>query len=132
MTRTHAAPTTARATSTVRAIQAAAVLSVLALLWQFVTAGRYLSGSSDLDLHAAGAIALHVTTLLLVVATLLHARAGGARWPVAVSAAVFVATFVQAAVGDAGNLSAHVPGAFVLGAGTVWITAWAFGRRPAA
>src|SRR3954453_91093 len=103
MTRTHAAPTAGRTTSTVRAVQAAAVLSVLALLWQFATAGRYLSGSTDLDLHAAGAIALHVPPLLLVVATLLHARSGGARWPVVLSAAVFVATFVQAAVGDAGN-----------------------------
>jgi hypothetical protein len=132
MTRTHAAPTTDRATATVRAVQAGAVLSVLALLWQFATAGRYLSGSTDLDLHAAGAIALHITTFLLLVATLLHARAGGARWPVVVAAAVFVATFVQAALGDAGNLSAHVPGALVLVAGVIWITAWAFGRRPAA
>src|SRR4051812_42405783 len=132
MTRTHAAPTTVRPTSTVRAVQATAALSVVALLWQFATAGRILAGADATGVHGAGAIALHVTTLLLVVATLLHARAGGARWPVVVSAAVFVATFVQAAVGDAGNLSAHVPGAFVLVAGTIWVTVWAFGRRPAA
>ena len=128
MTRTQPAQTA----SSVRAVQAAAVLSVLALLWQFATAGRILAGTSSLDAHGAGAIALHVTTALLVVATLLHARAGGARWPVAVAAAVFVATFVQAALGDAGKLSLHVPGAFVLVVGTTWLTAWAFRGRTTA
>jgi hypothetical protein len=102
---------------------------VLALLWQFATAGRILSGASATGLHGAGAIALHVTTALLVVATLLHARAGGARWPVVVAALVFACTFVQAALGSAGNMSAHVPGALVITGGTVWLTAWAFRRQ---
>jgi hypothetical protein len=132
MTRTEPAPTAIRSAGTVRAVQAAAVLSVLGLLWQFATAGRYLSRSTGIDLHAAGAIALHVTTFLLVGATLLHARADGARWPVVVAAVVFVATFVQAALGGAGNVSAHVPGALALTVGTVWITAWAFQRHPRA
>jgi uncharacterized membrane protein len=128
MTRTQPAQTA----SSVRAVQAAAVLSVLALLWQFATAGRILAGSAATDAHGAGAIALHVTTGLLVVATLLHARAGGTRWPVVVAALVFVATFVQAALGDAGKMSAHVPGAFVIVVGTVWVTAWAFRGRTTA
>ncbi|WP_369132511.1 hypothetical protein [Modestobacter sp. I12A-02662] len=123
MTRTQPVPT-ARSTSSVRAVQAAAALSVLVLLWQFVTAGRLMSG--DQAPHGAGAIGLHVATFLLVAATLLHARAGGARWPVAVSAAVFVASFLQAALGSGGNMAAHVPGALVLTVGTVWVTAWAF------
>jgi hypothetical protein len=131
MTRTQPAPTGVRSASSVRAVQVAAVLSVLALLWQFASAGRLLSGSAALDLHKAGAYAVHATTLLLVVATFLHARAGGPRWPVVVSAIVFVATFVQAAVGHAHNLSAHVPGALALTVGIVWVTAWAFSRRPA-
>jgi hypothetical protein len=130
MTRTQPPPTAVRSAGGVRAVQATAVLSVLALLWLFATAGRVLSGSDAIGAHGAGAIALHVTTFLLLTATLLHARAGGPRWPVAVSAAVFVATFVQAAVGDAGILAAHVPGALVLTVGTTWVTAWAF-RRPA-
>ena len=130
MTRTHPASTGARSASTVRAVQAAAVLSILALLWQFASAGRLLSGSDALDLHKVGAVAVHVTTFLLVVATFLHSRAGGPRWPVAVSAVVFVATFVQAALGAASNLSAHVPGALVLTVGLVWVTAWSFSRRP--
>jgi hypothetical protein len=131
MTRTQPPPTAARSAVAVRAVQVTAVLSALVLLWQFVSAGRLLSGSDALDGHGAGAIALHVTTFLLVAATLLHARAGGARWPAIVSAAVFVATFVQAYLGDEGNLNAHVPGALVLTVGTIWVTAWAFTRRPA-
>jgi hypothetical protein len=129
MTRTHAEPT-ARSTSSIRAVQAAAVLSGLTLVWQFVTAGRMLSG--DQAPHGAGAIALHVATFLLLATTLLHARAGGARWPVAVSAAVFVAGFLQAALGSAGNMVAHVPGALVLTVGTVWVTAWALRPHPEA
>jgi len=130
MTRTQPPPTAVRSPGGVRAVQATALLSVLALLWLFATAGRVLSGSDAIGAHGAGAIALHVTTFLLLIATLLHARAGGPRWPVAVSAAVFAASFVQAALGDAGNLAAHVPGALVLTLGTTWVTAWAI-RRPA-
>ena len=132
MTHTQPAPTPVRTPAVDRAVQVAAVLSVLVLLWQFVTAGRLVSHSGSDDAHAAGALALHVVNVLLVAATLLHARAGGARWPVVVSAAVFVAGFVQAALGDARNMSAHVPGALVLTVGTVWVTAWAFRRAPLA
>ena len=128
MTRTAPLPT--RSTGTIRAVQASAALSVVVLLVQFVTAGQMLADHGGArDGHAAGAIALHVVGLLLVVATALHARAGGARWPVVVSAAVLVAGFVQAALGDAGNMGAHVPGALVLTVGTVWVTAWAFTRH---
>jgi hypothetical protein len=132
MTRPQHATTATRSSSILHAVQATAALSVLALLWQFATAGRILSGAHATALHGAGAIALHVTTGLLVVATLLHARSGGTRWPVAVSAVVFVCTFVQAAIGDAGNMTAHVPGALVLTVGTVWVTAWALRQQPEA
>ena len=50
------------------------------------------------------------------------------RRPVVVAAA----GFVPAAIGDAGNTGAHVPGAPVVTAGTVWLTGWAFGRQPVA
>jgi hypothetical protein len=49
-----------------------------------------------------------------------------------VSAAVFVTGFVQAALGEAENMTAHVPGALVLTVGTVWVTAWALRRHPEA
>ena len=129
MTRTHAAPETARSAGTIQPVQVTAVLTVLSLLWQWLRAGRLLSQSDALDAHGAGAIVLHVVAALLVVATAVHARAGGARWPVVVSAAVLLAGFAQAAIGDAGNMTAHVPGALVLTAGTVWVTAWAFRSR---
>jgi cytochrome bd-type quinol oxidase subunit 2 len=132
MTRTEPVHTGARSATTIRAVQVAAVLSVLTLLWQFSTAGRYLSQGTGYDLHKYGALAVHGATLLLVAATFLHARAGGPRWPVVVSALVFACTFVQAAVGHAQNLSAHVPGALVLTVGTVWVTSWAFQRHPSA
>jgi hypothetical protein len=118
--------------STRRLVQGGAVLSLLALIWQFATAGQIVSGNKAVSgLHGAGAIALHVLTALLLVATLLHARAGGPRWAVVLAALVFVATFVQAGLGDAKIMAAHVPGALVLTAGTVWLTAWAFRRGSA-
>ena len=129
MTRTEPARTGARTAATIRAVQVAAVLSVVTLLWQFSTAGRYLSQGTGYDLHKYGALAVHGATALLVAATFLHWRAGGPRWPVVLSALVFAFTFVQAALGHAQNLSAHVPGALVVTVGTVWVTAWAFQRH---
>jgi hypothetical protein len=130
MTRTEPAHIGARTATTIRAVQVAAVQTVLSLLWQFSTAGHYLADGTGYNLHKYGAVVVHGTTFLLVVATFLHSRAGGPRWPVIVSALVFVCTFVQAAVGHAKNLSAHVPGALVLTVGIVWVTAWAFQQRP--
>ncbi|RFU22422.1 hypothetical protein D0Z06_06165 [Geodermatophilus marinus] len=110
-------------------MQAAAVLSVLVLGWQFLTAGRLLGGADVLTGHGAGAVALHVSTGLLLVAAALHGRATRTWWPAAVSAAVFALTFVQAAIGSAGDMTVHVPLALLLAVGIVWVTAWAF--RPA-
>ena len=70
MTRTHAAPTVPRSTGVVRAVQAAAALSVVVLLWQFVSAGRIIGESAGVDGHGAGAIVLHVPgALVLTVGT---------------------------------------------------------------
>ncbi|MBB3676825.1 hypothetical protein [Modestobacter versicolor] len=131
MTQTRPAPA-ARNPALVRAAQVGAVASVLALLWQFATAGQLLSQEDAMGGHATGAVVLHVANAVLLVATVLHVRAGGARWPAVLAAAVFAAGFVQAAIGDAGNMGAHVPGALVLSVGTVWLTAWAFRRHPVA
>jgi len=130
MTRTPAAPVGAGTASTLRLVQGTAVLALLVLLWQFATAGRLVGGSDVLGAHGAGAIALHVATGLLLVATALHwRRSDGPVWAVALAAVVFLATFLQAALGSAGNLTAHVPGALLLTVGTVWLTAWAFRRQ---
>ncbi|SNS66498.1 hypothetical protein SAMN06893096_106116 [Geodermatophilus pulveris] len=127
MTRT---PDTAVAPSTVRAVQATAVLTLLVLLWQSVTAGRLLIGEDGTGGHAAGAIALHVTSGLLLLATALHGRRTRVWWPAALAGVVFVLGFVQAALGSSGSIATHVPLALVLTVGTAWLAAWAF-RSPA-
>jgi hypothetical protein len=125
MTRTRDT-TVAAPVSTLRPVQAAAVLSVLVLFWQFLSAGRMLVGEDAVGGHGAGAIALHVTTGLLLVATVLHGRRTRVWWPAALAAAVFVLTFVQAWLGSHDVVAVHVPLALVVTAGTVWLTAWSF------
>ena len=125
MTRTRDT-TVAAPVSTLRPVQAAAVLSVLVLFWQFLSAGRMLVGEDAVGGHGAGAIALHVTTGLLLVATVLHGRRTQVWWPAALAAAVFVLTFVQAWLGSHDAVAVHVPLALVVTAGTVWLTAWSF------
>jgi hypothetical protein len=116
--------------SMLRPVQAAAVLSVLVLFWQFFSAGRVLVGEDALGGHGAGAIALHVTTGLLLGATVLHGRRTRVWWPAALAAAVFVLTFVQAALGSAGSIVTHVPLALVITVGAVWLAAWSFRSAP--
>ena len=125
MTRTRDT-TVAAPVSTLRPVQAAAVLSVLVLFWQFVSAGRMLVGEDAGGGHGAGAIGLHVTAGLLLVATVLHGRRTRVWWPAALAAAVFLLTFVQAWLGSHDAVAVHVPLALVVTAGTVWLTAWSF------
>lgn len=117
-------------TGLLRAVQVAAVLAVLNLVLQYVTAGQILPrGGPALGAHATGAIVLHVVTGVLALAAILYARAQrGPWWPSVVAVLVFVCSFVQAYFGDEGNLKVHVPGALVLTVGIVWITAWSFTR----
>jgi predicted anti-sigma-YlaC factor YlaD len=128
MTRTRDT-TVAAPVPTLRPVQAAAVLSVLVLLWQFLSAGRILVGEDAIGGHGAGAIALHVTTGLLLAATVLLGRRTRVWWPAALAAAVFVLTFVQAALGSSGSITTHVPLALVVTVGVVWLAAWSF-RAP--
>jgi hypothetical protein len=114
---------------TLRALQVTAVLAVLNLLCQFVTAGQLFGRGGPEGLHAAGAIVLHVVTGLLVVAAVLHARSSAApRWPAVLAVVVFVLTFVQAWFGSRSTLAVHVPGAMILTVGTVWLAAWSLTR----
>ena len=118
-------PGTASGT-TLQLLRIAALASLLALLWQFVTAGQMISGNDLTGLHGIGAAALHVTTGLTVVAAFLHWRRTRTGQPVLVGAAVvFVLTFVQAALGGTGNVAMHVPGALVVTIGVVWLAVWA-------
>jgi len=108
-----------------RAVQVTAVLGVVVLAWQFVTAGQLLPRGGPLELHAAGAIALHVVLGLLAVAAILYGRsARGPWWPAVLAVLLFLLSFVQAYVGSHGPLAVHVPCALVLTVGTVWLAAW--------
>lgn len=126
---------TAAPTGALRLFQAAAVLSVLVVALQFVSAGQLLSGTAGSEgVHGGGAIALHVVQGLVVVAALLLQRATrGPLWPTALAVVSFVVGFVQAWTGDHTGLAVHVPGAVVTTVVTVWLAAWAFsGARRAA
>ena len=124
-----ATSTGSTATTTLRVLQVLALLSVISVAWQFVTAGQLFPG--DEDLHAAGAIVLHVVTGLTAVAAAAHWYRTRTSPAVAVLAAVvFVATFVQAATGGRDSLAIHVPGAMVLTIGAVWVLVWSLGRQP--
>lgn len=122
---THRSPP---ATATLRTLQVTAVGSLLTVVYQFITAGNIFSGSmAALDLHGAGAVAVHVIFGLTTVAAVAHWRVRHAPlWPAAVAALVFVLSFVQAYLGSGQTLWAHVPGALVLTVGVVWVTAWSF------
>jgi len=92
-----------------RALQAAAALSLLAVGWQFVTAGQLVGTGQGLDLHGAGAVALHVTTGLAALAAALDLRGGGRPRVAALAVVLFGLTFLQAWSGDHAPLTVHVP-----------------------
>ena len=126
--------TTAGPARTVRlanALRVAALLAVLAILWQGATAGGILMRTpTSLDLHEAGAVAVHVLTGVAALVAFLFRRAARTSlvFPV-VGAVVFVASFVQAALGGDETMWAHVPGALVLMLGSAALLVWAW--RPA-
>ncbi len=126
----HPAPSAGSAPLVLRAVQVLAVLSVLNLVCQYVTAGQILPrGGPLVGLHATGAIVLHVVTGLLALAAIAYGRVQrGPWWPAVLAVVVFVLSFVQAYYGEHTNLKIHVPGALVLTVGIVWITAWSFTR----
>ncbi|WP_433025659.1 hypothetical protein [Actinomycetospora sp. CA-053990] len=118
------------ATGPLRAVQVTAVLAVVVLAWQFVTAGELLPRGGPVELHAAGAIALHVVLGLLAIAAILLGRAArGPWWPAVLAVLVFLLSFVQAYVGSHGPLAVHVPCALVVTVGTVWLAAWSLTPR---
>jgi hypothetical protein len=135
MTRSSAAGTaaTTAGTATLRALRVVATLSVLLIVVQGVTAGEILSRSRMAEsLHYSGAFAVHIFTGLTAVAAFLLMRQRQAPWwPTAVAAVVFLAGFAQAAFGEAGLLSVHVPLAMLLLIGAVMVMGWSFAQtRP--
>ena len=87
---------------------------------------RWPQGGPE-ELHAGGAIVLHVLSGLAAVTAVLLWRRGGPPARTAVLAVVvFALTFVQAATGGRDTLWVHVPGAMVLTVGAVWLAVWSF------
>jgi hypothetical protein len=119
-------------TTLIRTLQIAAVLSVLVVIWQGATAGLLISSHpAALLYHQAGAIVLHVFTAAAAIAAfLLRRRSGGPLWPSVLAVVIFVCTLIQAAVGDAGVMSLHVPMALVLMLGGAVLLAWSFLLAP--
>ena len=116
------------------ALRVASALAVLAIVWQGATAGGILMRSREsFEFHEAGAIAVHVLTgLTAIVAFLLWRATRGPLWPVVGAVVVFVASFVQAALGSNETMWAHVPGALVLMLGAAAVLVWAVaGQRTA-
>lgn len=121
---------TAAARSTaLRALQVTAVLTVVSLAFQFITAGQLFPEDGPVELHAGGAIVLHVLSgLTALAAVLLWRRHGAPAWSAALAVVVFVLTFVQASTGGRSTLWIHVPGAMVLTVGASWLAVWTFSR----
>jgi hypothetical protein len=124
------APTTP-ATGLYRAFQACSLLAVLAVLFQFVTAGQLFGpGGGPETAHSAGAIVLHVLSgLAAVTAFLLWRRKQVPRGLLVLAVVVFGFTFVQAAMGGRSSLYVHVPGAMILTAGVTWLLVAALRAR---
>ena len=105
-----------------------AVVSLLALVYQFATAGQILVETQSAELlHWLGSFAVHAVFGLLALAAAAHWWLRRVTvWPTVVAVLVFALSFLQAYFGHAGALGVHVPLALGLTVGTVWVAAWSF------
>jgi hypothetical protein len=112
-------------------LKVTAVLAVLTVLWQFITAGQLFGqDGGPQEAHAAGAIVLHVVSGLAAVAAVLLWRRGAVpAWLALLAVVVFGFGFLQAALGGYQTLYVHVPGAMILTAGTVWLAVAVLRKR---
>jgi len=136
-TTSNARPTSGSTTSAgplLLALKVFAALAVVAVLWQFVTAGQLLPrGSEGAETgHAAGAIVLHVVSGLAAIAAVVLWRQRVVSLALAALAVVvFAFGFLQAALGGYNSLYVHIPGAMLLTAGVVWLLVAAVRSRRA-
>jgi hypothetical protein len=114
--------TTTTPTTLLRGLQVLAGLEVLNVLFQYITAGQLFPSGGPQELHAAGAIVLHVVSgVAAICAFLLWRQQRITTGLAALAVVVFAYTFVQAAIGGYDTLYIHVPGAMLLTAGTIWL-----------
>lgn len=110
-----------------------ALLTLLSLGVLFASAGLLVQDARGLDLHGAGAVALHVFSGAL--ASTLALRAWMTRSGTRTAAAgftLFGLSFAQAALGSYMTLAVHVGGALVVTLLSAWIVFWTFTTQKAA
>jgi hypothetical protein len=104
-----------------------AVLTLLVVCVSFGTAGVLIQRGQAEEVHGYAAIALHIATAGLTVGLAGFVYEQRRHWwTVVVAALLLIYTFVQAALGEGASLYLHVPGALLVAAATVWLTAWLF------
>ena len=127
---THSSATETARPVAQQVLRVVATASVVMIILQGVTAGEILSRSRIAEtLHFGGAFAVHICTGLTALAAFLLARRRRVSWwPTGIAVAVFVVSFAQAAFGEFGLLSVHVPLAMLLLVGSVVVMAWSYAR----
>ena len=120
-----------RVSRPLRTLQVASWVGLALIGSQFVSAGGLLVNARwALPVHAAGALGDASKRARIRDAAWLQQRSTrGPTWPTDVTAVVFACGLLQAWLGDQGVLLAHVPGAFVLTAGTVLVLIWSTGSQ---
>lgn len=117
-----------RATTTLTlAVWTVAILTLASVTVLFISAGLLVQQASGIDVHGAGAIAIHVFSGLL--ALLLAVRAGKTRvglLPAVMAAVLFGFTVAQAALGDYATMAWHIAGALIVTVLAAWLTFWSF------
>jgi hypothetical protein len=109
-----------------------AVLNVAVVIVLFLTAGKLIQEGLLLDVHGYAAIALHVSSGVLTLALLAFAwRTKRGWWAAGLAAVLFAYSFLQAYLGKGFTLYLHIPGALLVAALSIWVTAWLFDRRAA-
>lgn len=107
-----------------------AVVNVAVVTVLFLTAGKLVQEGQLEDVHGYAAIALHVSSGALSLALLALAwRTKTGAWAAGFAVVLFVYSFLQAYLGKGMTLYLHIPGALLVAALSIWLTAWLFARR---
>jgi hypothetical protein len=99
---------------------------------QPILAGYFLAGNVDaMNIHGPIGSSVWLLALIQLVAAAFYWLGGGGRiWPTVVTAALFVAEFVQLVFGYQQNFAVHIPLGTAIVITVVWMAVWSF--RPTA
>ena len=99
---------------------------------QPILAGYFLSGNVDaMNIHGPIGSTVWMVAMIQFVAAAIYWLGGGGRvWPTILTAALFVAEFVQLTFGYLQNFAVHVPLGTAIVITVIWMTVWSF--RPTA